>query len=117
LNVTAHTRYLVRATFLYGNFDNKNVYPRFDLYLGATFWDEIVITDPAIPLITEMVVLAPSASLSVCLFNASSGARFISTIELRQFNGDMYYSHDEALYFMFVSRRVNMGAPSTASIR
>jgi Malectin-like domain len=93
------------------------VYPRFQISLGATYWDEITITNAAIPVITEMVILAPSPTISVCLFNASSGVRFISTIELRQFDARKYYSQDEALYFMFVSRRVNMGARNNASIR
>jgi Malectin-like domain len=93
------------------------VYPRFQISLGATYWDEITITNAAIPVIREMVILAPSRSISVCLFNASSGVPFISTIELRQFDGNMYYSKYEAKYFMFVSRRVNMGARSNASIR
>ncbi|KAI4305438.1 hypothetical protein L6164_028804 [Bauhinia variegata] len=34
INVT-HPRYLIRATFLYGNYDGLNDHPIFDLYLGA----------------------------------------------------------------------------------
>ncbi|KAJ3684036.1 hypothetical protein LUZ61_013200 [Rhynchospora tenuis] len=117
LNVTTRLRYLVRATFLYGNFDNTNVYPKFVISLGATYWDTIVIIDAATPVVSEMVVLAPSPSLNVCLFNASSGLRFISTIELRQFNGSMYTSMFEDQYFMFMAARVNFGALSNASIR
>lgn len=36
-------RYLVRATFLYGN--SKNTYPNFQLYLDATRWSTVTITD------------------------------------------------------------------------
>jgi hypothetical protein len=36
MNVRNRTRYLVRATFLYGNFDNSNVYPKFDISIGAS---------------------------------------------------------------------------------
>jgi Malectin-like domain len=117
LKVTARLRYLVRATFLYGNFDSKNVYPKFYLSLGATYWDMIVIVDPVTPVLTEMVVLAPSPTLSVCLLNPTSGARFISTIELRRFNGSMYYTMFETQYFMYMAARANMGAHSNASIR
>ncbi|KAJ3684037.1 hypothetical protein LUZ61_013201 [Rhynchospora tenuis] len=117
LNTTTRLRYLVRATFLYGNFDNTNVYPKFVISLGATNWDMIIIKDAATPVVSEMVVLAPFPSLSICLFNASSGLRFISTIELRQFNGSMYYSYFEDQYFMFMAARVNFGAESNASIR
>ncbi|KAF3331298.1 putative LRR receptor-like serine/threonine-protein kinase [Carex littledalei] len=117
LNVTTGLRYLVRATFLYGNFDNTNVYPKFVISLDATYWDTIVINDPITPVVSEMVVLAPSPSLSVCLYNASSGVPFISTIELRQFNGSMYNTNFETQYFLFMAARVNFGALSNASIR
>jgi Malectin-like domain len=117
LNVTTGLRYLVRATFLYGNFDNTNVYPKFIISLGATLWDLIIINDARTAVVSEMLVLAPSSSLSVCLLNASSGVRFISTIELRQFNGSMYTSYYETQYFMFLAARVNFGALSNASIR
>uniref|UniRef100_A0A0A9CQT9 Malectin-like domain-containing protein n=1 Tax=Arundo donax TaxID=35708 RepID=A0A0A9CQT9_ARUDO len=30
MNVRNRTRYLVRTSFLYGNFDNSNVYPKFE---------------------------------------------------------------------------------------
>ncbi|KAJ4772174.1 Leucine-rich repeat protein kinase family protein [Rhynchospora pubera] len=117
LNATTGLRYLVRATFLYGNFDNTNVYPKFVISLGATYWDTIVIMDATTPVVSEMVVLAPSPCLSVCLFNALSGSRFISTIELRQFNGSMYTTMFEDQYFMFMAARVNFGTLSNASIR
>lgn len=117
LNVTMGLRYLVRATFLYGNFDNTSVYPKFVISLDSTYWDTIVIEDATTPVVSEMVVLAPSPSLVVCLYNTSSGVRFISTIELRRFNGSMYNTMYEDQYFMFMAARVNFGALSTASIR
>lgn len=43
LNTTERTRYLVRATFLYGNFDNSSAYPKFDLYLDTTRWATITM--------------------------------------------------------------------------
>ncbi|MED6161279.1 hypothetical protein PIB30_059302, partial [Stylosanthes scabra] len=30
--------YLIRASFLYGNYDGENKLPEFDLYVGANFW-------------------------------------------------------------------------------
>ncbi|KAJ3709231.1 hypothetical protein LUZ61_012936 [Rhynchospora tenuis] len=117
LNVTKRLRYLVRATFVYGNFDSSSVFPRFDISLGATYWETVGITNVVTPVMKEIVLLAPSDSLSVCLLNASSGVRFISTIELRQFNGSMYYTLFEAEYFMSLGARVNFGALSNASIR
>ncbi|KAF3329926.1 LRR receptor-like serine/threonine-protein kinase [Carex littledalei] len=117
LNVTTRLRYLVRATFIYGNFDGTSVYPKFVISLDSTYWDTIVINDATTPVVSEMVVLAPSPSLSVCLYNASSGVRFISTIELRQFNGSMYNTMFEDQFFMYMAARINFGALSNASIR
>ncbi|KAL5204084.1 hypothetical protein ABZP36_008955 [Zizania latifolia] len=117
MNVRNRTRYLVRATFLYGNFDNSNVYPKFDLSIGATSWTTVVIDDATTPVVEEAIILAAAPTLSVCLSNASTGQPFISTLELRQFNGSLYYTTDEKQFFLRLSARINFGAESNASVR
>ncbi|GJM91736.1 hypothetical protein PR202_ga08143 [Eleusine coracana subsp. coracana] len=67
----------------------------FDLYLGASRWSTIVIYDEATVVTREAVVLASSPTLSVCLSNATTGQPFISTLELRQLNGSLYYTDYE----------------------
>ncbi|KAG2603598.1 hypothetical protein PVAP13_5KG781300 [Panicum virgatum] len=117
LPVRTRTRYLVRATFLYGNFDSSNVFPEFDLYLGASRWSTIVIYDDAKVVTREAVVLAAAPALSVCLSNATTGQPFISTLELRQLNGSLYYTDDEADAFLGLSARINFGAPTAEAVR
>ncbi|KAJ1287305.1 hypothetical protein BS78_03G420800 [Paspalum vaginatum] len=118
LPVRTRTRYLVRATFLYGNFDRSNVFPEFDLYLGASRWSTIVIYDDDKVVTREAVVLAADpAGLSVCLSNATTGQPFISTLELRQLNGSLYYTDDEARAFLSLSARINFGAPTADPVR
>lgn len=117
LNVKTRTRYLVRATFLYGNFDQSNVYPKFDIYLGATYWSTIVISNAADIEIEELVLLTSSSTISVCLSNASTGQPFISTLEFRQFNGSLYYTTYETDFFLSLSARINFGAGSNDSVR
>ncbi|KAI4318893.1 hypothetical protein MLD38_032550 [Melastoma candidum] len=117
LNVTARTRYLIRATFLYGNFDNSNVYPKFDISLGPTYWSTIVISDADKVEVLELIFLASDRTVSVCLSNATTGKPFISTLELRQFNGSMYYTDFEEDFFLTVSARINFGAESEAPVR
>ncbi|GAB4856734.1 hypothetical protein Ancab_014648 [Ancistrocladus abbreviatus] len=117
LNVTSRTRYLVRATFLYGNFDNDNVYPKFDISLGATPWSTIVISDANTVEVREMIFLAVDPTISVCLSNASTGKPFISTLELRQFNGSIYYTDFENQYYLSVSARINFGADDETPVR
>lgn len=117
MNVRTRTRYLVRASFLYGNFDNSNVYPKFDLSLGATPWSTVIIDDADTPVVEEAIILAAAPTLSVCLSNASTGQPFISTLELRQFNGSLYYTDYEAQFFLALSARINFGAEDTKSVR
>ncbi|CAA7389483.1 unnamed protein product [Spirodela intermedia] len=115
--VLNRTRYLVRATFLYGNFDNSNVYPKFDISLGATHWSTIVVSDANTIEIEELILLASFPTISVCLSNAMTGRPFISTVELRQFNGSLYYTEFETRFFLGVSARINFGAESKDSVR
>ncbi|CAN6814336.1 unnamed protein product [Brassica oleracea] len=117
LNVTSRNRYLVRATFLYGNFDSNNVYPKFDISLGATHWTTIVISEAATVETAELVFLASSPSVSVCLSNATTGQPFISTLELRQLNGSMYLTEFEDKFHLSVSARINFGAETEDPVR
>ncbi|KQJ92683.1 probable LRR receptor-like serine/threonine-protein kinase At1g67720 [Brachypodium distachyon] len=117
MNVRTRTRYLVRASFLYGNFDNSNVYPKFDLSLGATHWSTVIIDDADTPVVEEATILASAPTLSVCVSNASTGQPFISTLELRQFNGSLYYTDYEAQFFLALSARINFGAQGNESVR
>ncbi|KAL1351876.1 hypothetical protein HN51_015752 [Arachis hypogaea] len=117
LDVVSRTRYLLRAAFLYGNFDNNNVYPKFDISIGATHWSTIVISDANLIEMRELIFLASSSAVSVCLSNATTGQPFISTLELRQFNGSVYYTQYEEQFYLSVSARINFGAESDAPIR
>nr|AMM42843.1 LRR-RLK [Vernicia fordii] len=117
LGVMSRTRYLLRATFLYGNFDNNNVYPKFDISVGATHWSTIVISDANTIESIELIFLASSPTISVCLSNATTGQPFISTLELRQFNGSIYLTAYENQFYLSVSARINFGAVSEDPIR
>ncbi|KAL5742865.1 hypothetical protein ACOSP7_029597 [Xanthoceras sorbifolium] len=117
LNVMRRTRYLIRATFLYGNFDNNNVYPKFDISFGATHWSTIEISDATTIEVRELIFLASSPTIDVCLSNATTGQPFISTLELRQFNGSVYLTPFEEHFYLSVSARINFGADSEAPVR
>ncbi|KAI3866560.1 hypothetical protein MKW92_052001 [Papaver armeniacum] len=117
LDVNPLTRYLIRTTFLYGNFDNKNVYPKFDISLGATHWSTIVISDANTVEVRELIVLTNSTTVSVCLYNATTGQPFISTIELRPLRGSSYFTEHETEFFLAVSARINFGAFSQDPVR
>ncbi|KAK2371326.1 LRR receptor serine/threonine-protein kinase IOS1 [Trifolium repens] len=83
-------KYLVRASFVYGNYDGKNSLPEFDIYLGAKWWESIVFEDSSSVITKEIIFAASSDYVHVCLFNTGKGTPFISVLELRVLNSDAY---------------------------
>ncbi|CAJ2663785.1 unnamed protein product [Trifolium pratense] len=87
INVTNGTKYLIRASFFYGNYDNLNEPPQFDLHFGANVWDTI----NASLYRTREIIYTPSQDyIQPCLVNTGNGTPFISTIELRPLNNTIY---------------------------
>ena len=117
LGIKTRTRYLIRATFLYGNFDNNNMYPKFDISMGPTRWATIVISDANTIESQELIFLASSETVSICLSNATTGQPFISTLELRPFNGSIYLTPFENQLFLSVYARINFWAENEDPVR
>ncbi|XP_006654181.1 putative leucine-rich repeat receptor-like protein kinase At2g19210 isoform X2 [Oryza brachyantha] len=88
--LTRGGKYLVRATFGYGNYDALNMTPAFDLYLGANYWVSVNITDASRAYIYESIVMSPDELLQVCLVNIGSGTPFISGLDLRSLPANFY---------------------------
>ncbi|XP_044954041.1 probable LRR receptor-like serine/threonine-protein kinase At1g51810 [Hordeum vulgare subsp. vulgare] len=94
---TIGKKYLVRAMFTYGNYDGLNktldgsVF-LFGLHIGVNFWGAVNLTNmsPSAVIPKEVLTVAPSNSLSVCLVNFGSGIPFISSLELRPLQDTMY---------------------------
>lgn len=96
---TVGTKYLLRATFTYGNYDGLNKTRDgslflFGLHIGVNFWEAVNLTNKADPSTStvwkELLTIAPSNSMSVCLINLGSGTPFMSALELRPLQHDMY---------------------------
>lgn len=117
LNTEERRRYLVRATFQYGNLKSGDTYPQFQLYLDATKWATVSIYDASRVYVKEMIIRAPSKSIDVCLCCATTGSPFISTLELRPLNLSMYATDYEDDFFLKVAARINFGASSEDAIR
>jgi hypothetical protein len=90
-------KYLLRATFTYGNYDklNKTLDGSlflFGLHIGVNFWEAVNLSnwDPSLTVWKEVITVAPSNSVSVCLINFGSGIPFISSLELRPLEDTMY---------------------------
>jgi hypothetical protein len=88
--VAGTSKYMVRATFMYGNYDGLNKPPVFDLYLGVNFWKTVNISKPDVLDVGEVIAYIPSDSVQVCLVNTGSGTPFISSLELRPLKDSLY---------------------------
>ncbi|GFP96070.1 probable LRR receptor-like serine/threonine-protein kinase at1g67720 [Phtheirospermum japonicum] len=110
-------RYIVRATFLYGSSVTGGTYPKFQLYLDATRWSTVTVMEASRVYVKEMIIRAPSRSIDVCLCCASTGAPFMSTLEMRPLNLSMYATDYEDDFYLKVAERINFGAQTQEPIR
>ncbi|XP_010500770.1 PREDICTED: probable LRR receptor-like serine/threonine-protein kinase At1g51810 [Camelina sativa] len=86
LNVTRGMNYLIRAIFVYGNYDGLNVVPNFDLYLGPNKW----ATVKDVLSFEELIHVPRSNSLQVCLVKTGKTTPMINSLELRPLRNNMY---------------------------
>lgn len=84
------TKYLIRAVFMYGNYDGKNSTPTFELHLGPNFWDTVQIIDSPSSVVKEIIHFPLQNYVRVCLVNTGSGTPFISALELRPLKNTTY---------------------------
>jgi hypothetical protein len=97
LQSTVGKKYLLRATLTYGNYDRLSKTRDgslflFGLHIGVNFWVAVNLTDtdPSAMFWREVLTVAPSNTVSVCLINFGSGIPFISSLELRPLEDTMY---------------------------
>ncbi|KAE8787623.1 putative LRR receptor-like serine/threonine-protein kinase [Hordeum vulgare] len=88
-------KYLLRATFTYGNYDGLNRTMDgstflFGLHIGVNFWETVNLTNWDQAVWKEVVTIAPASNLSVCLINFGTGTPFVSSLELRPLDDLMY---------------------------
>jgi hypothetical protein len=87
--LTAGNKYLIRATFLYSNYDGLNSPPVFDLYIGVNLWARVDVWR-ANGIFWEAIVVLPDNFVQVCLVNTGTGTPFISGLELRPLKSSLY---------------------------
>ncbi|GLU14390.1 hypothetical protein SLE2022_309640 [Rubroshorea leprosula] len=92
LNLTKGEQYLIRASFMYGNYDRKNETPQFDLYLGPNLWCAVLLQDASVSKAFEIIHTLQSNHLYVCLVNTGKGTPFISALVLRPLKNTIYES-------------------------
>lgn len=106
---TQSERYLLRAGFMYGNYDGLNSNAiMFDLHIGANFWKTIEITNSSSRYEAEIITVVMTDYVSVCLINTGHGTPFISLLEMRPLIDSMYTLANASQY-LDLYERVYMG--------
>ncbi|ONI15694.1 hypothetical protein PRUPE_3G056100 [Prunus persica] len=88
INVTSGSKYLIRASFLYGNYDGQNKFAEFELHLGPNLWDYVKFGEYGVDF--ELIHIPLRNYMHICLVNTGSGVPFISTIEIRPLLNETY---------------------------
>ncbi|XP_039158966.1 probable LRR receptor-like serine/threonine-protein kinase At1g05700 [Eucalyptus grandis] len=104
--------YLIRARFYYGNYDEKNQIPSFDLYIDVNYWTTVNYLGPGYE---EIMYVSPADDIQVCLVNTGNGVPFISALELRHIDDDGIYRLRSG--FLEHAGRLDIGGASDSFIR
>ncbi|KAK1577239.1 hypothetical protein Q3G72_020064 [Acer saccharum] len=109
-------KYLIRARFMYGNYDGTGSVPQFDLYLGVNIWDTIKLDNTSSIFTTEIIHVPSTNYIYVCLVNTGLGTPFISSLELRLLKNSTYETQtlSESLVLL---RRYDLGSITNRSVR
>ena len=91
------TRYLIRGSFLYGNYDAKRKPPGFDLHVDANKWNSVNITDESSISHYEIIHVPKFDYIEVCLVNTGHGIPFISALEIRPLKNNIYATENGSL--------------------
>ncbi|KAK3018455.1 hypothetical protein RJ639_004272 [Escallonia herrerae] len=100
---------LIRASFMYGNYDGENKLPEFDLYLDANFWFSVKFINASDIVAPEIIGVAPADTTSICLVNTGLGTPFISGLELRPLNGSIYSNESGTSRSLVLFKRWDTG--------
>ncbi|PUZ65099.1 hypothetical protein GQ55_3G196200 [Panicum hallii var. hallii] len=115
-SLTPGSKYLFRATFMYGNYDGLGKQPAFDLHLGVNFWQTVRIAAADSPEIAEVIAVVQGDSAQVCLVDVGSGTPFISGLDLRPVKGALYPQANATQGLVLHARR-NFGPDEVAVVR
>lgn len=107
-SVVPGSKYLVRAKFLYGNYDGLNKPPVFDLHLGVNFWQTVTVPSADWLGNAEVIAVVPDDFLQVCLVNTGAGTPFISGLDLRPLKNTLY-PQSNATQGLVLLGRLNFG--------
>nr|XP_029145157.1 probable LRR receptor-like serine/threonine-protein kinase At4g29180 [Arachis hypogaea] len=88
--VPQQQRYLIRAIFIYNNYDGKNQNMTFDIHLGVNLWDTVSLDSESYWSFTEIIYTHTSDSIQICLVKTGQSTPCISSLELRPLSSSVY---------------------------
>ncbi|XP_038896111.1 putative leucine-rich repeat receptor-like protein kinase At2g19210 [Benincasa hispida] len=104
-------RYLIRVSFLYGNYDNQRKPPTFNLSLGVDHWDSVNSSEIVRK---ELIHVPPLDYMQICLINIGNGMPFISAIEIRPLDNSTYLTISGSL---MLHQRLDYGLKGNRIVR
>ncbi|KAK1575107.1 hypothetical protein Q3G72_002667 [Acer saccharum] len=107
-------KFLIRARFMYGNYDGRSKLPSFVLLLGADVWDSVELGNASTIVTKEIIHIPRSSYLYVCLVNTGSGTPFISSLEFRVLKNTTYRTQSGSLLLYL---RLDLGSTTNETIR
>ncbi|CAI9105266.1 OLC1v1004153C2 [Oldenlandia corymbosa var. corymbosa] len=109
---TQGVKILARASFYYGNYDQKSSPPSFDLQFDGNNW-VTVQTSTDSEVYYEAIYAVNADSTSICVAQTTPGQfPFISALEIRALDPSMYSSMEDG-HALFLTRRIAFGANDT----
>uniref|UniRef100_A0A2C9UZW7 non-specific serine/threonine protein kinase n=1 Tax=Manihot esculenta TaxID=3983 RepID=A0A2C9UZW7_MANES len=109
------SKYLIRATFMYGNYDGQNKAPQFDIHLGSTKWDTVETINATMIITKEIIHVTTMSYLLACLANTGSGTPFISALEFRPLKNASYNYTESGSLVRFT--RLDIGSTTNQTVR
>ncbi|XP_054781157.1 probable LRR receptor-like serine/threonine-protein kinase At4g29180 isoform X2 [Prosopis cineraria] len=109
-----NTVYLLRASFMYGNYDGLNHPPKFDLYIGVNLWDTVKFDNASHIVIKEILHVPPMDVVHVCLLNAYEETPFISALQMRHLHNFIYANKSQTLALY---KRLDFGSTTNEIVR
>lgn len=99
---------------MYGNYDELNKAPQFDLYIGVNLWDSVKLQNASHIVMKEILHAPSDDDIYICLVNIGYGTPFISALELRHFHDSSYKTESGSLVLY---KRLDAGSTTKETVR
>ena len=113
-NIISERKYLIRASFLYGNYDGLSSLPIFELYFGDSLWVKVENLFEYVETYKEIIHIPSANRVQICFINTGNGTPFISALEFRPLPHESYPIQFGS-FLNFV--RLDMGSVTNVSYR